>query len=205
MEVTENIIVALVGVVGTLAGTAMGWGLTQISEKLKYRKRIGQQKVAIYIELGDCTRKLNEAAGYLLDICGSVCSPSPSQYIAYPTHIQLPITTKNFFEIYIYFAEAERANIAVILDYAFSYNDALKQAEAADEKKMSADEYLDHLLFAYASAMTMKAFAELTLKNKSKKVLYEDPELTAVRTEIKNKYTELKTKLAKRFNLQPPA
>ena len=200
MEVNENLIVAIVGVAGTLLGTTIGWGLTQISEWKRGSKKITLQKKAIYIELADCVKKLEEATGYLLKICEETCSYSPNAYVAYPTPIQLSITNKNFFEIYVHFDEAERANVGAILDYAISYNDALKQAEFLDPKETSTVEYLNRILVAYATAKNMRAFTEAALSDTRNIVKQDANSIVKARKEIENKVSEFKSKLAKRFS-----
>ncbi|MEW5683014.1 MAG: hypothetical protein AB1780_11585 [Pseudomonadota bacterium] len=183
----------LIAVLGTLAGTFAGWGLSQLTE----RRNISKKKNAVFIELTQLSEKLNKVADTVLSIANNLCSNKPSDYLTLPMPVRLEITDEFFKQVYIRLSPSERANVSGLREFVDTLNDAIAVVERAKEPEYTKQQYFDMVLTAYGNAIAAELYARETIQKRKEVVDLNSPSFIAVRKRLNETYCELHAKLVK--------
>lgn len=187
MDISENLIIALVGVGGTLAGTAIGWGLTELTKARDARTVIRNKRNAMKAELADLIPGLDLGIAGIRDECEAFGRSIGKRYFSRPTPVNTPVCSIYYPEIVYALTDIERKNLKLIFDWIYNVNTTLAKLTHGDHGSLSQIEKFDLRWLVYLHFAILKTLTEEVLENFSKKVItFDDARLKSTRQEVEH-------------------
>lgn len=122
MAITENLIVAFVGVGGTILGTGLGWILSIATEGIREKSELIRKKKAVISEMNDMSVRTDQAENLAKDECIRYLENFAHSIRRHPNPFEFEVLTQYFREISHSLSDIERANIYVLKGYVASAN-----------------------------------------------------------------------------------
>ncbi|GAB2933601.1 hypothetical protein [Rheinheimera gaetbuli] len=155
MALSENEFVAIVGVVGTLSGVVIGWGLTSLTEWIRNKYKFDAKKASILLELEDLYDALQNADNAVVQEFEMYARNEYAALVKRPANLALPITNEYFKEISHVITKNERINLRNVLYNIDYYNINLDYFLSARKEKRPAIEHVNirAMLLLYIRAL----------------------------------------------------
>lgn len=137
MAITENLIVAFVGVGGTILGTGLGWVLSIATEGRREKSELIRKKKAVISELIDMSVRTDIAENLAKDECIRYLDSFTHSIRRHPNHFDFEVLQQYFKEISHSLSDIERANIYILKGHIASVNGMISNfssSPASNEK-----------------------------------------------------------------------
>jgi len=154
MELSDG----LIGVIGTLAGTIVGWALVSLTEWSRLRKAFNVKKKTITLELEDLNDILKSAEKATMTECEAYANNEYRLVTTRPSNLNIPITESYYREIYHLLAKNERVNIRTFLANLDAYNHNLANFIGSRSEKRP---FIEHLHLRTIVLMYLRVLIEL--------------------------------------------
>lgn len=189
---SEELLLAVVGVVGTLAGTALGWGLTEITKSREEKKANLNKGRAIVNELSDLVSNVEAGIRGIKKECEIFAGKKQAKYRNRPTPLDIPISTLYFPQIVYSLTDIERKNLKSVFDFLYNVNETIANLTHGDHGYLNWNEKLDLRILVYMHLAVFKTLIEEVLENLNKKVIsFEDSRIKATKQEVESFQTYL--------------
>ncbi|MDX1536393.1 hypothetical protein [Arsukibacterium sp.] len=154
MELSDG----LIGVIGTLAGTIVGWALVSLTEWSRLRKAFNVKKKTITLELEDLNDILKSAEKATMTECEAYANNEYRLVTTRPSNLNIPITESYYREIYHLLTKNERVNIRTFLANLDAYNHNLDNFIGSRSEKRP---FIEHLHLRTIVLMYLRVLIEL--------------------------------------------
>lgn len=187
MELSGSDYGALIGVIGTLTGVALGWGLTQITEHRRNKQVLNQKKGAIKTELKDLLSGLDTSISLAKKECEKFALNEPGRFVTRPTPINIPISNLYYPEVVSALTEAERRNLKSVFDFIQRVNTSIANLTYGDQGGNSWSKSFDLRWLVYLYTAILKTLIEEVIEHFDKKIVsFEDARIKSTKQEIEH-------------------
>jgi hypothetical protein len=146
---SNEMLIAFVGVGGTLLGTAVGFGLTYVSEYYKAKRTTEERKLTIEQEMQDASTILAKCEIGLKETIDFYCSGNELFTYAVPQYIRTPAYDDIFKHTLTTYRQNQRLNISDFYNAVFEYNETIKVVRSEATLRRSSFEKAQLLYAAY--------------------------------------------------------